>query len=208
MSPKLECFFDLTSPWTYLGVVGLRRIVEPLGLQVIWRPILVGGVFNAVNQELYTRRSAMAENPRMLEHYLKDLSDWARYRGVDIRGTPPGHPISAVKIMRAAYAAEEMGRLPAFMDAGFAAYWTDLRDVSDDAVLREIAGRAGLDPDAVTARIQQQDCKEKLRAATEEVVARGGYGSPTLFINETDMYFGQDRLPLVEAKLKALLGAG
>lgn len=203
MASTLEVFFDLTSPWTFIGVVGLRRIVEPLGIEPTWRPILVGGVFNAANQELYERRTAMAENPKRLAHYLKDLGDWARHHGVDIRGTPEGHPISAVKLMRACYAAEEAGRLQAFMDAGFKAYWTDLRDVSDDAVLREIAAEAGMDPAATLARIQDQEVKDKLRATTDELVARGGYGSPTIYIDETDMYFGQDRLPLIAAKLKA-----
>ncbi|MEM9724912.1 MAG: 2-hydroxychromene-2-carboxylate isomerase [Pseudomonadota bacterium] len=206
-SPKLECFFDLTSPWSYLGVTGLRRLAERRGLAVVWRPVLVGGVFNVANEGLYGRRAAMMETPHMAAHYLKDLADWAAYHGVEITGAPPGHPLRAVDFMRAAVAADEMGALQAFMDAGFAAYWRDHRDISSRDVVAEIGGEAGLDPAALLARIDAPECKGKLKAAADELIARGGYGVPSIFVGETDMYFGQDRLPLVERALDRLAEA-
>lgn len=206
-APRLECFFDLTSPWTFLGVTGLRPIAARHGVEIRWRPILVGGVFNEVNQGLYSRREAMLQDEPRFAYYLKDLSDWARLRGADLRGMPPGHPVSAVRLMRGCYAAAEQGLLAPYMNAGFAAYWTALRDVSDPAVLREIAAEAGLEPDPWLARIEAPEIKSALREATAELVARGGFGSPAMFVNGSDMYFGQDRLELVDAALRRAAAA-
>ena len=87
----------------------------------------------------------------------------------------------------------------------FAAYWGDNRDISQPEVLLDICLNSGLDKDGFLAAIADQRYKDQLRDNTDELVARGGYGSPTLFINGDDMYFGNDRLPLVEHRLKQLL---
>ena len=86
--------------------------------------------------------------------------------------------------------------------ACFEAYWGRDQDLAQDAVLEQIARRVGLDPAWLLARIAKPELKEKLRANTDELVARGGFGSPTMFVEQTDMYFGNDRLPLVEAALR------
>ncbi|MFK7976948.1 MAG: 2-hydroxychromene-2-carboxylate isomerase [Halioglobus sp.] len=206
-NPTLEFFFDCSSPWTYFAFTRLIPMAEELGVSITWRPILVGGVFNAVNQELYAQREAMfsGENKRRLDYFLKDLNDWARLCGLDIR-MPAGHPISSVKAMRGAYYAIEQERLVPYAKAVFEMYWSSSTpDISHDNVLREVCAQAELNPDAFLQAIAQQPYKDKLREATDEVIARGAYGSPTLFINTDDMYFGNDRLPLVELKLRTLL---
>ena len=53
---KLEFFFDCSSPWTYMAFEGIQGVLERTGAEIVWRPILVGGVFNAVNQELSDAR--------------------------------------------------------------------------------------------------------------------------------------------------------
>jgi len=83
----------------------------------------------------------------------------------------------------------------------FRAYWGELKDISQPDVLEAIGRKVGLDWDHVAKRIKDDDVKAQLRANTEEVIARGGFGSPTMYVNKTDMYFGNDRLPLVEAAL-------
>jgi 2-hydroxychromene-2-carboxylate isomerase len=103
--------------------------------------------------------------------------------------------------MRCVIAADEQGALVAFARAAFEAYWGDLEDVSRKDVLMSVAQRAGLDGQALVARSEAPEIKERLRLNTEEVIARGGFGSPTMFVNGDDMYFGNDRLPLVEAAL-------
>ncbi|MEZ5504238.1 MAG: 2-hydroxychromene-2-carboxylate isomerase [Halioglobus sp.] len=206
-TPDLEFFYDCSSPWTYFAFTRIIPMAEALQVPIRWRPILVGGVFNAVNQEVYAAREAMfaSSNSRRLDYYVKDLQDWARLCGVRAQ-MPSGHPISSVKAMRGAFYAEEQGALVPYSRAVFEMYWgSDTPDISSDAVLTAICSRTGLDTDGFFRAINSQPYKDRLRENTDELIARGGYGSPTMFVNGTDMYFGNDRLPLVEYRLRDLL---
>ncbi|MEZ5569562.1 MAG: 2-hydroxychromene-2-carboxylate isomerase [Halioglobus sp.] len=206
-TPDLEFFYDCSSPWSYFAFTRIQPMARALGVPVRWRPILVGGVFNAVNQELYAAREAMfkGDNPRRLEYYLKDMQDWADLCGLQIR-MPPGHPLNSVKAMRGALYALEQELVVPYSQAVFATYWSGANpDISDDAVLGDICAGVGLDAADFFASINDQACKDRLRANTDELIARGGFGSPTIFIDGNDMYFGNDRLPLVESRLRQRL---
>jgi len=195
---KLEFFFDCSSPWTYLAFTRIHDVIARAGAEVIWRPILVGGVFNAVNKDVYDRRA----NPdvRKASYSGKDLQDWARLAGIAI-GKPPVFPVRAIAPMRCVLAADEQGALVPFARATFEAYWGALKDISQTDVLREICATVNLDPETILSRADALEIKDRLRLNTEEVIARGGFGSPTMYVNGDDMYFGNDRLPLVEAAL-------
>jgi 2-hydroxychromene-2-carboxylate isomerase len=195
---KLEFFFDCSSPWTYLAFTRIGPIAERAGATIVWRPILVGGVFNAVNKDVYERRAN--PDPRKSAYSEKDLQDWARLCGIRI-GKPSVFPVRAVAAMRAVIAADERDRLVPFARAVFEAYWGADEDISQPAVLSAAANRAGIDGAALLKRSESDDIKARLRANTDELIARDGFGSPTIFINGNDMYFGNDRLPLVEAAL-------
>jgi 2-hydroxychromene-2-carboxylate isomerase len=194
----LEFFFDCSSPWTYLAFTRIHAVIARTHADVVWRPVLVGGIFNAVNREVYDRRAN--PDPRKASYNEKDLQDWARLAGIRI-GKPPVFPVRAVAVMRCALAADEEGKLIPFARAAFEAYWGDLEDISQKPVLLRVAERAGLDGERLFARSETDAIKDRLRGNTEEVIARGGFGSPTMFVDKTDMYFGNDRLPLVEAAL-------
>ena len=194
----LEFFYDVGSPWTYLAFSKIEALAVEHGALLTFRPILVGGVFNAVNDDVYRMRAQ--PNPRKARYHAKDLEDWARLYRLVIRW-PSVFPLNSVKAMRAALAAEERDRLVPWSRICFEAYWGRGEDLSQDAVLEPLAVRVGLDPAWLLERIAKPELKEKLRANTDELVARGGFGSPTMFVNQTDMYFGNDRLPLVEAAL-------
>ena len=193
-----EFYFDISSPWTYLAFSRVENIAEKCGVDIDWKPILVGGVFNSVNETVYEQRA----NPHPVKgpYYVKDLQDWAQFCGIEI-GAPPVFPVRAVNLMRAALVALDAGCLPDFSRSAFHAYWGELRDISQPEELAQICSGVGLDPNNVNEKINSDDIKGRLRANTEELVARGGFGSPTMFINGSDMYFGNDRLPLVEAAL-------
>ena len=193
-----EFYYDISSPWTYLAFSQVEAIAEKCGVDIDWKPILVGGVFNSVNETVYEQRA----NPHPVKgrYYVKDLQDWAKFCGIEI-GAPPVFPVRAVNLMRAALVALDAGCLPDFSRAAFHAYWGELRDVSQPEELAQICTKVGLDPNEIAEKINSDDIKGRLRANTEELVARGGFGSPTMFINGADMYFGNDRLPLVEAAL-------
>jgi 2-hydroxychromene-2-carboxylate isomerase len=195
---KLEFFFDCSSPWTYLAFSRIEDVVMRTKAEMVWKPILAGGVFNAVNESVYEARAN--PHPVKSRYYDKDLKDWARYCGIEI-GKPPVFPVRSVDAMRAAIVAQDEGRLPAFARATFESYWGELKDISQPEVLEEICGAVGLDWDEVSERIKSDDVKARLRGNTEELIARGGFGSPTMYMNESDMYFGNDRLLLVETAL-------
>jgi 2-hydroxychromene-2-carboxylate isomerase len=94
------------------------------------------------------------------------------------------------------------GKLVAFSRAVFEAYWGDDRDISNDRVLAEVCASVGIDARSFFAGISQQSIKDKLRQNTDELIARGGFGSPTVYLDRDDLYFGNDRLPLVRAALE------
>ena len=198
--PSIECFFDCSSPWTYMGFERLLKLKQRYDFTVIWKPILVGGVFNEVNQGLYEARESMFNNERRLTSFMKDLQDWARFCELTINW-PDFHPVNSVKAMRGCIVAQEQDRLIDFARGCFQAYWGELEDISQDDVLANIAVAANIDETLLLNRIQQTEIKNQLRANTDELIARGGYGSPTFFINGDDMYFGNDRIPLIEHAL-------
>jgi 2-hydroxychromene-2-carboxylate isomerase len=207
--PRLEFFFDCSSPWTYLAFHRVQDVLAETGAAVSWRPVLVGGVFNAVNRGLYENRARMAQAigsdaddgaGRKARYYVKDLADWTRFTGLRI-GQPPVFPVNSVRAMRGCLVAEKQGLLVPFARAAFEIYWGDLQDISQPEILAKVAARAGLDAADLLAEVEQAACKEQLRANTDELIARGGFGSPTMFVGGDDMYFGNDRLELVRAAL-------
>ncbi|MFT4824090.1 MAG: 2-hydroxychromene-2-carboxylate isomerase [Halioglobus sp.] len=202
--PELEFFYDCSSPWTYFAFARVIPLMEELELPIRWRPILVGGVFNAANQRIYAAREGMFADEQRLTHYFKDMQNWSEFIGIKV-DQPDIFPVNSVKGMRGTFFAEEQGVIVEYSQALFKAYWGDNRDISDDKVLQTIAESVGLNPTAYFAAITSPGYKDKLRSNTDELVSRGGYGSPTMFINGDQMYFGNDRLPLVEHRLKQLL---
>ena len=203
---ELEFFYDCSSPWTYFAFTRIIPMMERLEVPIRWRPILVGGVFNAVNPEVYAAREAMFSdsNSLRLNYYIKDMQDWERLCGVRAQ-MPPGHPISSVKAMRGAFFAQEQGLLVPYSKAVFETYWgSDTPDISSDEVLCGVCDQVGLDSKGFFKAIETQHYKDLLRQNTDELIARGGYGSPTIFIDGGDMYFGNDRLELVEYRLRRL----
>ena len=196
--PTIEFFFDCSSPWTYLAFHNIQPIVAETGAEITWRPILVGGIFNTVNPSVYASRDTPV--PLKARYMKKDLADWARSAGLAIRMPPTVFPVNSVKAMRGCiFLGKEM--VP-FARAVFAAYWGGDQDISKDEVLAEICQRVGVDPKRFFAGIGDQAIKDQLKANTDEVMARGGFGSPTIFVDKTDIYFGNDRLPLIREALQ------
>jgi 2-hydroxychromene-2-carboxylate isomerase len=195
----IEVFFDCSSPWTYLAFHNIQPLAGELGEEIRWRPFMVGGVFNTINPSVYEQRATPV--PAKARYMKKDLEDWARVSGITIRFPPSVFPVNSVKVMRACLVVEPEGALVPFATAAFEAYWRDDLDISSDEVFREVARRAGLDGDALLQAITTQEVKDRLKANTDELIARGGFGSPTIFVDGSDMYFGNDRLELVRAAL-------
>ena len=198
----IEFFFDCSSPWTYLAFHNIQPMAAQLDVDIAWRPILVGGVFNAINPSVYAARDNPV--PAKVAYMRKDLNDWADVAGLSIVFPPRVFPVNSVKAMRGCVLLEVEGELVAFARAVFEAYWGRDEDISQDDVLAGICTRVGLDPGYVMAGLSRPAIKDRLRANTEELIRRGGFGSPTMFVGGTDMYFGNDRLCLVRDALERM----
>jgi len=200
MARHLDFYFDCSSPWTYLAFHAVQPLAAELGVAIAWKPILVGGVFNAVNQSVYDSRAK--PNPLKQTYMLKDLGDWAAFYNLKIAFPPKIFPVNSVKCMRGAFVALDEGKLVPYATAAFEAYWGDDRDISREEVLADIAATAGIERQHFFAGIETDACKTRLRANTDELIQRGGFGSPTMFVGNA-MFFGNDRLPLVKAALES-----
>ena len=207
--PQLECFFDCSSPWTYLGFHNIQPLAAALGVEITWRPILVGGLFNTINPSVYHSREFPVPVKQTYMH--KDLQNWADLAGIKISWPMTIFPINSVKAMRGCIAASRQGKLVPYAQGVFEAYWGQDRDITQDELLAAIATAAGLDPDEMARAMATDEIKGELRQNTEELAQRGGFGSPTFFVNNgdgrDDMYFGNDRMPLIHSALRAALTA-
>ncbi|MBH78950.1 MAG: 2-hydroxychromene-2-carboxylate isomerase [Gammaproteobacteria bacterium] len=194
----LEFYFDCSSPWTYLAFESIQAIASRPDVTIEYKPILVGGVFNTINPSVYESRANPI--PEKARYYQKDMQDWARLVGVQI-GAPAVFPVNSAKVMRGAFVAIEQHCLVPYARAAFQRYWSDLADISQDEEVEGIAEAAGLDAQSLLRRIGTPECKQLLRDSTEELMSRGGFGSPTMFLDGDDMYFGNDRIALLAATL-------
>ena len=189
---KVDFFFDLSSPYSYLAATQMRPIAERTGAEVAWRPMVLGAVFKTVGNEMPARV------PNKARWMGNDLQRWAELYGVPFRFSSH-FPSNAIKAMRLVLVDEAKAADVAM--AGFRAMWAEDRDLTDDAELRRIAEAGGLDPATALSAIDRPEIKERLRANTDEAIARGAFGAPTMLIGD-QLFWGNDRLHFVEAALR------
>lgn len=185
MRRKIEFFYDIGSPYSYIAATQIGKLAAIADIE--WRPFLLGGVFKASGNQ------PPIAVPARAPYLLKDLHRLANYYGLPFR-MPQKFPTNSLTAMRALYAVDPAA-LEATSMALFEAYWVDNRDIGDDAVLRELLGSPLVD------RAASDEVKLKLKEATDEAVMRGAFGAPTFFVDE-EMFFGEDRLFLIEHYLK------
>ena len=194
----IEFYFDCSSPWTYLAFVEILPLSQRHNVEIIWKPILVGGVFNSVNQDVYQFR----ENPNALklEYAANDLNLWAKHRDINI-SQPKIFPVNSVKAMRGCLFAMQQSCLPLFAQKVFEAYWGKGLDISDEAILVKIAQEAGLLPQDFKQYIYSQEAKDLLMSNSAQLIEKKGFGSPTFFYRD-QIFFGNDRLHLLEEVIR------
>lgn len=198
MSPRpaqrLEFYFDLASPPSYIAHQRLPEVLARSGAELALRPVLLGGVF-----KLSGNASPLAVPAKRAYMMTVELPRLARRYGIAL-DFAPGAPFDSLGLMRGALAAEELNRLDDYAAALFRAMWAEARDLADPAVVADVLAAAGFDAAALLARSRVPVVKDKLIAATEAAVARGVFGTPSFFIGD-EMFFGQDHLDQVEAAL-------
>ena len=193
MNEKLEFFFDFGSPATYLAWTQLPELASRTGAEIIWRPMLLGGVFQA------TGNSSPATVQAKGNYTRKDFQRYAQRYGVTLNHNPY-FPINTLQLMRGATAFLGTDDFDRYLKAIFTAIWVDEQDMNQPEVVGKVLAKAGFDPTAVLQRISDPQVKEQLKVTTTEAVERGVFGAPTFFVND-EMFFGQDRLEFVEAAL-------
>jgi 2-hydroxychromene-2-carboxylate isomerase len=196
MPSSVEFFFDYGSPYSYLANALLPDLTRRHGAALEYRPMLLGGVFKAVGNH-----SPMAEPVAPKRAYFgKVLRRSAAHFGVSLEPNPH-FPINTLTLMRSAVAAQQARVFESFHDAVYPAFWVDGRDLGDPGVVAEVLTSAGLDAAKLADLASGDAAKAALRANTEEAVARGAFGAPTLFLDE-EMFFGVDHLPHLERALE------
>jgi 2-hydroxychromene-2-carboxylate isomerase len=194
----IEFYFDCSSPWTYLAFVEILPLSQRQNVEIIWKPILTGGVFNSVNQDVYTFREN--PNPLKLDYSSNDLNLWAKLREITI-SMPKIFPVNSVKAMRGCLFAIQQNCLPLFAQKVFEAYWVGGLDISEDIIITKISEEAGLSPEDFKKYIYSQEAKDLLLSNSSQLIEKGGFGSPTFFYHD-HMFFGNDRLHLLEEVIR------
>ena len=191
----IEFFFDFGSPTSYLAHTQLPRIAAETGAQLVYRPMLLGGVFKA------TGNASPVSVPAKGRWMGQDIARWAQRYGVPFVFNPH-FPINTLTLMRGAVGLQL--RQPAlftrYVDRVFNAMWAQPRDLGQPAEVAAVLAPLGITPDAFMALVGDAEVKATLIANTDQAVARGVFGAPTCFVGEA-MFFGQDRLDFVREAL-------
>ncbi len=196
---RVEFYYDLVSPYSYLAHGRIGRLCEENGAELVLRPMLLGAVHKAAGIK------APIETKAKAAYQARDIRRWAEYYGLPLRFPAP-FPFRTLKTMRAAMFLREAGGLEAFTREAFALYWQEGGapeglDADEDAPISSVAGRMGADPEEVLHGAATPGAKKDLKDATSEALQRGVFGAPAFFVGG-EMFWGNDRLHFVEAALK------
>lgn len=192
---SVDFYFDFGSPASYLAATQLPNLCADTGAELVWKPMLLGGVFQA------TGNQSPAAIPAKGPYVFEDLKRFARRYGVPFRHNP-WFPINTLLLMRGATGLQmrEPARFHAYVEAVYHAMWLEPRNLNDAATVAAVLEEAGFEPARVLALAGAQEVKDRLKADTEEAVRRGVFGAPTMFVGE-QMFWGQDRLDFVREAL-------
>ncbi|TDV44968.1 2-hydroxychromene-2-carboxylate isomerase [Pseudomonas graminis] len=195
MSRSVEFYFDVGSPTSYLAYTQLRKICDEMSATLIYRPILLGAVFKA------TGNASPNDVPAKARYSIKDLARFAKRYQVPLT-LNPHFPINTLSLMRALTAAQilQPQRFIELLEITFGAMWVDALDLNDPEVLPAALMKAGFDPAEILGWVSNPSVKDQLKINTEEAVARGVFGAPSMFVDD-ELYFGQDRLDFVREAL-------
>jgi 2-hydroxychromene-2-carboxylate isomerase len=195
MSKSIEFFLDVGSPTTYLAWTQMPGVATRSGAELVLRPFLLGGVFKA------TGNASPITVPAKGAFVLRDIQRYAKQYGVPFK-LNSHFPMNTLMAQRAAVACTPGAQMHAYFDLVFNAMWVHGQNIADEAVLRSVLTAGGINADALLARSQLPEVKQQLIQNTEEAVKRGAFGAPTFFVGD-EMFFGQDRLAMVEQYAKA-----
>lgn len=194
MTRRLQYWFDFSCPYAYLASTQVEGLAARTGAELDPRPMLLGGVFRAheTPQKLFATLGAAKAR-----HNAADMARYAALFGVRLE-MPGGHPLRTVMALRALLVVGAPF-LP-LAHRFFAAYWARGIDLSTKEGVARVLSEAGHDPGPILEKAESPEIKDELRRRTDEAIALGIFGAPAFVVDE-QLYFGQDRLDLVERAL-------
>jgi 2-hydroxychromene-2-carboxylate isomerase len=192
MAAPIDFYFDFSSPYGYIGSELIDALAGRVGRDVTWRPVLLGPIFKHVGT------GVLVDIPLKGDYSKHDFTRMARYHKVPFT-LPVKFPVGTQAATRAFYVLADADPVLArrFAKSVFRAYYTEGVDISDPATVAELAAKAGADRDKVAASIADPAVKERVKNEVDAAIARGVFGSP-LFIVDGEMFWGVDRMPLLE----------
>ena len=193
--PLVDYWFDYSCPYAYLGSTQIEALTARHGATLRWRPMLLGGVFRASGTP---QNLSNVLSPPKARHNALDMMRWADLFGVPLT-MPAEHPFRTVEALRATLLT---GLDPLVIHGFYRAYWVDGQPPSSPPVLRLVLAAAGHDPDLLLARLDEPALKDDLRRCTDQAIALGIFGAPSIIVDEGPMFWGQDRLHFVERVLQ------
>ena len=187
---SIDFYFDYSCPWTYLGFKRLIQTATRTASDITWKPINL-----EIMKEILDKPKANTADYQK-NYRKKDLQDWANYCTVVINQMENiDHSISMVASRGVAHAEDE-GLIKEYSEEVFKAFFSDSKDISDKKTLLEICEKIGLNG-KVEDYLNDHSLDIVIEENSKELAQRGGYGSPTMFV-ENQMFFGNDRMNLVE----------
>lgn len=196
---RLEFWYDFASTYSYLSAVRIEELAAAAGVDVAWRPFLLGPIFRAQGWET----SPFKIYPAKGRYMIRDVERVAATRGRVIH-MPMVLPANSVKAARIALAGVGEGWIAPFTRALFEAEFEAGRDIADDAVLADVCGSLGLDFARLSSRIVQVEIKSALKLQTDRATALGIFGAPSFVTPDRELFWGDDRLEDAVAWLRTL----
>lgn len=196
MNRTIDYYLSLISPFAYLGHERLLEIARRHGAEVNIYPVKLGEVFAETGGLPLPKRSPQRRAYRLLE-----LRRWSRHLDIPLNPEPAHFPADERLADGMVIAARERGEKPLELaGAILRAVWAEQRDIAERDTLLGIARRTGVDGEALLEAAAGDGCAATLEADTRRAIERGVFGSPT-YICDDELFWGQDRLELLERKL-------
>jgi len=187
--PAIEFWYEFASTYSYLSAMRIETLAEEAGVEIMWRPFLLGPIFKAQGWET----SPFNVYPAKGRYMWRDMEREAVRFGLPLY-RPSVFPQNTLLAARIALVGFEAGWTPVFTKAAYTAEFGEGHNLSDAQVLSGILSGLGLDAEAVIAEAQSDTTKTRLRRLNEEAQSRGIFGAPTFFAEDGEMFWGNDRL--------------
>jgi 2-hydroxychromene-2-carboxylate isomerase len=190
----IRFYFDYVSPYSYLAWTQVHALAERRGCEVEPLPVFFAGILNAVGS-----KGPVEVLPKW-RYIFKDVLRTAHLLGVRLR-PPVEHPFNSLLALRSTSVPMASEKRRQLIDGLFAAAWAEERRVAEPAVVAEVATAAGLDGATLVQEANTPEAKERVKKQTEEALAAGAFGVPSLLVGQ-ELFWGYDSFPHLERYLE------